>query len=159
MKVGNMHKNFAKYGLVVFVCLFLSIGCATMTSSPHMGFKGIEWQTTMNREDYVILNNVEGHSETLSILFGLVQIIDGSKVRLFWFIPFYEEKTARIPGSMLGYFPSTESRAYYDALTKSPEADVILCKSINKSFQGVPLLLNIRCVTYSGKAIKIKPEK
>jgi hypothetical protein len=60
---------------------------------------------------------------------------------------------------MLGYFPSTESRAYYDALTKSPEADVILCKSINKSFQGVPLLLNIRCVTYSGKAIKIKPEK
>jgi hypothetical protein len=130
-----------------------------MTSSPHMGFKGIEWQTTMNREDYVILNNVEGHSETLSILFGLVQIIDGKKLRLFWFIPFYEEKTARIPGSMLGYFPSTESRAYYDALTKSPEADVILCKSINKSFQGVPLLLNVRCVTYSGKAIKIKPEK
>lgn len=159
MNGGNMQKNFAKYGLVVFVCLLSSIGCATMTSSPHMGFKGIEWQTTMERKDYVIMNNVEGQSNTLSILFGLVQIIDGSKLRLFWFIPFYEEKTARIPGSMLGYFPSTESRAYYDALTKNPEADVVLCKSVKKSYQGVPLVCDFRCVTYSGKAIKIKSDQ
>ena len=154
-----MHKNFATYGFVLFVCLFLSIGCATMTGSPHMGFKGIEWQSKMDRQDYVILNNVEGQSETLSILFGLVQIIDGEKVRLFWVIPFYEETTALVPGTFLGLFPTTESRAYYDALTKSPDADVILCKSVKKTFQGVPLLVNIRSVTYSGKAIKIKADK
>ena len=156
-----MHKNYVAYGLVLFVCLFLSTGCATMDKSPHMGFKGIEWQTQMERKDYVIMDNVDGHSETMSILFGLVQIIDGNKLRLFWVIPFYEEKTAYVPGTILGggFFPTTESRAYYDALAKSPEADVILCKSVKKSVQGVPLLCYLKCVTYSGKAIKIKSEK
>jgi hypothetical protein len=155
-----MSSNYVKYGLVLVVCLVLFVGCATTSNSPHMGFKGIEWQTTMNRDDYVILNNVEGYSETTSILCGLLQIIDGSKIRLLWIIPFYEEKSARVPGIFgTGLFATTESRAYYDALTKSPEADVILCKSVKKTFQGVPLLLNIRSVTYTGKAIKIKAEK
>ncbi len=150
----------AKYVFVFIMCLLLFSGCATTGNSPHMGFKGIEWQTTMNRDDYVILNTVEGYSETTSILFGFLQIIDGSKIRLFWIIPFYEEKSARVPGIFgSGLFATTESRAYYDALTKSPEADVILCKSVKKTFQGVPLLLNIRSVTYTGKAIKIKAEK
>ena len=154
-----MLKNYLSLGLILSVCLIFAAGCAT-TNAPHMGFKGIEWQPQMERKDYVVLDDVKGSSETLSILFGLVQIIDGNKVRLLWFIPCYEEKWSPVPGRPFsGMFPSTDSRAYYDALTKSPDADVVLIKSNDKTFSGVPLIASRRCVTYTGKAIKIKPDQ
>ena len=62
-----------------------------------MGYNSVEWQPSMKSEDYVVLDAVEGVSDTTSIFFGLIKIIEGNKIRLLWFFPFYEEKYSFIP--------------------------------------------------------------
>ena len=94
-----------------------------------MGYKGIKCQPPMINENYVVLDAVEGVSDTTSIFFGLIKIIEGNKIRLLWFFPFYEEKYSFIVQRPLG-LRKTGKRAYYNALEKAPDADVILEKSV-----------------------------
>lgn len=122
-------------------------------------------QAKLDRTDYSVLKKVKGESYTESYLAGLVQIVDGKTI-LFWCIKDFDEEYAGIPGimssplaalPMLG--PSTSTRAYYKALQKSPEADMVIPKScVYKQRIGFPLIYSKETVVYTGKAIKIKSD-
>ena len=145
--------------LLIFVISIGSIGCSYVFKvSPRMGYNGIEWQPFMEREDYVILDAVEGVSDTTSIFFGLIKIIEGNKIRLLWFFPFYEEKYSFKVQRPWG-LGKTGKRAYYNALKKAPDADVILEKSVTVERKTIiPLLYRTERVTYKGRPIKLKAD-
>ena len=144
--------------LLIFVISIGSFGCASFKGAPHMGYNGIEWQPSMGREDYVIQDTVEGVSDTTSIFFGLIKIIEGNKIRLLWFFTFYEDKYSYIAQRPLR-LGKTAKRAYYNALEKAPDADVILEKSVTVERKTIiPLLYRTKRVTYKGRPIKLKAD-
>ena len=145
--------------LLIFVISIGSFGCSCVfKGSPHMGYNGIEWQPSMTSEDYVVLDAVEGVSDTTSIFFGLIKIIEGNKIRLLWFFPFYEDKYSLIAQRPMR-LGRTGKRAYYNALKKAPDADVILEKSVTVERKTIiPLLYRTKRVTYKGRAIKLKAD-
>lgn len=100
-----------------------------------------------------MLDTVVGTSTTDSILFGLIQVVDGNKLRLVG-IPFYEEQysfSTEYPGL-------TAARAYYKALSATPDADAVFYKNMDCKNSGIPLLLSRETVTFRGKAIKLKTD-
>lgn len=149
-------------GIVSVIACFFLTGCgAVMKATPVSGI--IVDAGSMNRNDYVILDRVEGTSSTKSILLGLVQIIDGDvdKVKIFW-IPLFEEKyafqnPAPFPFSLF-QFATTEDRAYYKALAQTPDADSVLNKAYSKEKRGIPFIFENETVTFTGKAIKLKTD-
>ncbi|MBW2554764.1 MAG: hypothetical protein JRC57_05180 [Deltaproteobacteria bacterium] len=150
--------------IIVALSLILAVltmtSCGSLRSSPHMGFQGVSIEANMGRDDFIILDRVEGESDTTSIFFGIVQIIDGGKLKLFW-IPFYEVKyaypvTGLWGGSQMMF--ATEKRAYYKALAETPDADCILYKSYTIEKSGVPLIFTKKNVIFSGKALKLKAD-
>jgi hypothetical protein len=145
--------------LLIFVISIGSFGCSCVFKGPHrMGYNGIEWQPSMTSEDYVVLDAVEGVSDTTSIFFGLIKIIEGNKIRLLWFFPFYEDKYSLIAQRPMR-LGRTGKRAYYNALKKAPDADVILEKSVTVERKTIiPLLYRTKRVTYKGRAIKLKAD-
>ncbi len=159
MKISQKSVIFSL--LVSVMAMFLN-GCSTVLktapSSPISFDAG-----SMERNDYVILDRVEGISTTTSILFGLVKIIDGNKWKLFWLFPFYEEEYAyQIPPSFpfnLLSFVSTQERAYYKALAKTPDADSVIQKAFSIESTEIPTLFKTEKVTITGKAIKLKTDK
>ena len=155
-----MYLNKIYLVLLIFVISVGSFGCSFVyKGSPHMGYNGNKWQPSLEREDYVILDAVEGVSDTTSIFFGLIKIIEGNKIRLLWFFPFYEEKYSFSAQDPLALFSQTKQRAYYNALEKAPEADVILEKSVTVERKTIiPLLYRTKRVTYKGRAIKLKAD-
>ncbi|MBN1443927.1 MAG: hypothetical protein JXA90_14550 [Planctomycetes bacterium] len=156
---------------------FLS-SCAAARSVPDLEFTQFTVQGFLNRDSFEVRDPVEGSSDTLSILFGIVQIIEGNKLKLFW-IPFFEDRShTRVPaylrpgselvdwvlpagpihwleGLVLG---RTEERAYYDAIAKSPEADFVLEKGSECRGVGVPLFVYKQTVTYRGKPVVLKTD-
>ena len=155
-----MLKKYLFLSLLLSICVVCSYGCmSTLTTSPHMGFNGMEWQPKMERSDYTVLDTVEGKSCLTSVLFGIVQVIDGDKWKILW-IPFYEEKYALVINSFpYNLFVSMEDRAYYDALAKTPDADVVFVKSYTNTDAGVPLIWTSKTASVRGKAIKLKTDK
>ena len=145
--------------LLIFVISIGSFGCSCVfKGSPHMGYKGIKCQPPMINENYVVLDAVEGVSDTTSIFFGLIKIIEGNKIRLLWFFPFYEEKYSFIAQRPLR-LGKTAKRAYYNALEKVPDADFILEKSVTVERKTIiPLLYRTKKVTYKGRSIKLKAD-
>ena len=142
-----MKKSLKKIYLVllIFVISIGSFGCSCVyKGSPHMGhmdYKSVEWQPPMKSEDYVVLEAVEGVSDTTSIFFGLIKIIEGNKIRLLWFFPFYEEKYCYTVQRPMRLLDRTAKRAYYNALEKAPDADFILEKSVTVERKTIiPLL-------------------
>jgi hypothetical protein len=114
------------------------------------------------RDAIEVLDTVEGTSTTDSILCGLIEFVDGDKLRLLGF-SFFEEHY-----SYLGYYPgtnvflanpSTADRAYYNALCAAPEADAVFYKSMDREHSGIPLLLTSETITFRGKAIKLKTDQ
>ncbi|MCK5658901.1 MAG: hypothetical protein KAH96_03370, partial [Alphaproteobacteria bacterium] len=163
-KGGIMRKQRVIFllGIVfVIVCFFIT-GCSgVMKATPASGI--IVDVGSMNRNDYTILDRVEGTSSTRSFLFGLIQIIDGDvdKIKVFW-IPFFEEKyafqiLAPFPLSLF-QFATTADRAYYKALAKTPDADSVLNKAYSKEKRGIPFIFENETVTFTGKAIKLKTD-
>jgi len=61
-------------------------GCFSHKTAP-----GIAINPEIPRDAYEVLDTVEGTSTTDSILFGLIQVVDGNKLRLLW-IPFFKEQ-------------------------------------------------------------------
>jgi len=157
-----MHNTKIQLFTIMFVALVLG-GCSgTMKAIPKS-----EAGIAMGRSDYEVLSKVEGTSDETSILFGLIKVIDGDKLQLF-FIPFFEEKYSyQSPPEGLfqkiiyGIFQPVgpEDRAYYKALAKTPDADSIIPKSSDIESSGIPILFNKKSVTYYGKAIKLKTDQ
>lgn len=106
------------------------------------------------RDAYEVLDTVEGTSTTDSILLGLIQVVDGDKLRLLG-IPFFEEQYT----FSSGYPGLTAARAYYKALSATPEADAVFYKSMDGGNSGIPLLWTSETVTFRGKAIKLKTDQ
>ena len=125
-----------------------------------MGFGNLDINTEFLRDDIVVLDRVKGSSTTNYILLGIVQIVDGNKVRLFG-IPFFNEKYASSTTSTdSNYWDNPNAhRAYYKALEASPEADAIFYKIMDYEFSGFPPIWWSETATYSGKAIKLKTDK
>jgi hypothetical protein len=133
-------------------------GCSTsQKASPHMGFGKVEVQAQLKREDLVVLDPVEGQSTNTTILFGLLNIVDGNKVE-FLGIKFFEDKYTFLEDED-SLWVRPENRAYYKALEKQADADAILNKSWDRSISGIPLLWETRSATVRGKAVKLKSDK
>ncbi len=155
-------------GIVVIIASFFLTGCSTvMKATPASGiFVDVG---SMDRNDYVVLDRVEGTSSTKTILFGLVRIIDNDPNKLIILgIPLFEEKYAfqTPPKGIMAIWPftilqppATADHAYYKALAKTPDADSVLNKAYYKESKGIPFLFEIETVTFTGKAIKLKTDK
>ena len=150
--------------VLVIVSMCLLVGCSgTLRSTPHMGFDGIGIKGNWDRDDFIVLDKVEGSSNKRSYFFGLVQIIDDENLKLFW-IPFYEVIEAYqpfVPGEFRPFclFNETAKRAYYKALEASPDADAVLYKALTTKKSGFPFIYTKQNSTFVGKAIKLKTDK
>ena len=152
--------------IVLILATALLYGCtAAQKQIPHFGFGKMNIEARMDRGDLIVLRSVEGESSTTSVLAGLLQIIDGDKVKLFY-IPFFKDKYTYFSDSIFGGFPllnqlrlvHAEDRAYYKALEKTPDADVVFYKSNDREGWGIPILFTTESVTWRGKALKVKPD-
>jgi len=112
----------------------------------------------MKRSDYQILGTVEGQSRTQSFLFGLIKIIDGNKLRMFWYLPFYQERYVNEGGIFFFLPPSASERAYYKTISANPDADSIITRAKTEEASGVWPIYTSETVTYTGKAIKLKSD-
>jgi uncharacterized protein YceK len=137
----------------------LMSGCASvqraMPSAPGMVNINLE------KGDYTMLGTVKGSSTVKTYVFGVVQIVDGTKVRVLWVFKDYEDQYSyQNPdglGQMLGRV-SVADRAYYKALAATPDADVVIPKSLVKQTSGFPYIYEEEEATFSGKALKYKSE-
>ena len=105
----------------------------------HMGFSNFSIRAELQRDDIEILNRVAGTCSTKNIFFGVIQIVDDKDLRLFW-------------------SADTNERAYQRALNASSEADAVFYKSMYSEWEGIPPIVWVDTVTYTGKAIKIKTD-
>jgi hypothetical protein len=135
----------------------LAAGCAGLTSAkPHARFGRLDFET--QRKDFVVLNTVEGTSKERSYCFGLVRIVDDHKWQVLG-VRFFEDHYATPRGLGFPLWPGTvEARAYYDALSKAPDADAVLEKSSTTKVRGFPFLYREKEVTYRGKAIQLRSD-
>lgn len=134
-------------------------GCgSSQRMSPTMGYGDLSVQAQVDRSDMVVLDSVEGTSSKTSIAFGIVEVVDGDKLSIVG-IPLFKNKYTYYgqPG-LLGEV-STTDRAYYAALEKSPDADVVLARSMEREDGGIPLLWQIETVTFKGKALRLKADQ
>ena len=81
--------------IAVLVSMPFVGGCSSRTTVPHMEFGSFNMRAELTRED-VVLERVEGTSTTTSILGGLIQVVDGDKLKLLWIIPFFKEKSTYV---------------------------------------------------------------
>jgi len=142
--------------LGVSLCVVLFTGCSgVLKTAPIIN---VTANPQLDRNEYVILDRVEGESTTTSILFGLIKFIDGTKLQ-FLGLKFYEDEYAfQNPRISLMARVGTDERAYYKALAKAPDADLIFQRSLTYQKSGIPLLYTTEKATFTGKAIKIKTD-
>jgi len=145
------------FGGVVLSALLAGCQSAQKTI-PHIGIGSLNMEASLTRDDLVVLDSVEGRSSIKSLLGGLVAIIDGEKLRLFG-ISFFKDKFTYFKEPFLFSGVSAEDRAYYKALEQTPDADIVLVKSMDREESGVPFFFTTKDVTFRGKAMKLKPNQ
>jgi len=115
-------------------------GCGdSYRSTPHIRFSNFSIRAELQRDDIEILNRVAGTSTTKNIFFGVIQIVDDTDLKLFW-------------------SADTEKRAYQRALNAAPDADAVFYKTAFSEWEGIPPIVWVETVTYTGKAIKLKTD-
>ena len=143
--------------ILVVVSILLIAGCdSSKKTTPHMGFGSFDVETKLAREHIVVLERVEGTSETQNILLGTIQVIDGENWKILG-IPFFKDRYTCVKSDPC--LVDTEDRAYYKALEATPEADAVFYKTMNRESSGIPLLWETKTVTFSGKAFTVKPDQ
>jgi len=148
-------KSISFLMIVGVVSMLLIGGCASKRTAPQMGFGSFDVKTQLSRDHIVVLERVEGTSETDSLLLGTIQVIDGEKLKILG-IPFFKDKYTCVKVDPC--LVRTEDRAYYKALEATPEADAVFYKTMNRESGGIPLLWETETVTFSGKAFTVKPD-
>lgn len=153
--------------LVLLVSMAVLTGCASVRkTTPAMGFGGLSAEVKMERDDIEILDSVEGVSTVLSILPPLIQIIDDTDMRVLG-ISAMEDRVSfaepvpfpmSIIQNLLGPRGAMD-RAYFNALSKAPDADAVFSKSYQIQKRGIPLIFMREKVVFKGKAFKIKADK
>ena len=149
----------------VLLLILIATGCsAAQKRMPHVGIGSFSLEGNMERKDFVIMGSVEGSSQTTSILCGLVQMIDGDNLKLFG-IPFFTDKFTYFSedttfSNLTGIrFVTPEDRAYYKALEKTPDADVVLVKSMDRESFTIPFIYGRNSVPFRGKAMELKHDR
>ncbi len=104
------------------------------------------------------LGAVKGTTVEEGYAFGLVRVIDKSKVQLLG-IKFFEEAmayppTPPVPCPLLR--DPLEGRAYYKAMEKQPDADAIWQPTSTVKTTGFPFLYKKKEVTITGQAVRLK---
>lgn len=145
--------------LALAVVAALMSGCASVQRTTPVA----PGQVNINLEkgDYTMLGTVKGTSTIKSYFFGVVEIIDGTKVKILCFKDFedqysFQKESDNVFSLLFGV--SVEDRAYYKALAATPDADAIIPKAFVKQTSGIPFLYAEQEVTFSGKALKYKSE-
>lgn len=142
--------------LALAVVATMVSGCASVQRTTPVA----PGQVNINLEkgDYTMLGTVKGTSTIKSYFFGVVEIIDGTKVKILCFKDFEDQYSIQ-PGGLGMFTPvSVEDRAYYKALAATPDADAVIPKAFVKQTSGFPFICEEREVTFSGKALKYKSE-
>ena len=142
--------------LLVVLVLVLP-GCAAQRNAPHMGFGGFGIEAQIQRDDIVVLDRVEGSSSLTTVLFPLLQIIDGDKLQILG-IKFFKDKYVWKEEGILT-LATAANRAYYKALEAHPDADAVFHKSWEREESGIPFLFHNENVTVRGKAIRLKADQ
>jgi len=158
-----MMKTVAMLVAAAVILGIAGTGCAGIQKkAPTMGFGDVSIEGQFGRDSFEVVGPIEGTSTTDGYFFGIVEVIDGSNVKLFG-MPLYEEKYAFQPGfdSIMVNFtgPSTAERAYYNALSKSADADAVFTKAYYSRMSGMFPLGWSETVTFTGKALKLKEDK
>lgn len=122
----------------------------------------------LEKGDYTMLGSVKGSSTVVSYFFGVVQVIDGDKVRVLGLRNFedqYSFQTQPTGNNGLGgmFYDlmkpiAVEDRAYYKALAATPDADAVIPKAFTKQKSGIPFICEEEEATFTGKALKYKSE-
>jgi len=146
--------------VVAGLLAFFAGGCAqAYRETPQMGFGQMNIYSHIERGDIVVMDRVEGTSDSVKILCGLVEVVDGNKVALLG-IKFFKDKYVLQKGFLgLPESASVQNRAYYVALEKTPDADAVMQKAVVIEHSEFPLIYSKDTATYSGKAIKLKSDK
>jgi len=148
---------------IIILCVIHSFIAITLTGCSNViksiPSAGIGFDVgAMDRNLYVIIDNVEGSSTTQTFFFGLIKIVDNNKL-IFAGIPLFEDKYAFPNAKQAFSSVTTADRAFYKALEISPDADTIIKKSYSKKNSGIPFLFSDEKVTFYGKAIKLKSDQ
>jgi hypothetical protein len=158
-------KTIHATALTLGALVLLTSGCASV----QRGIPTAPAQISVNLErgDYTVLGSVKGTSTLQSYVFGLFRVVDGDKVIVCGFKTFEDQYAfLQDPGMPilqlltlgLSGGPTAEDRAYYKALSATPDADAIVPKAYVKQTSGIPLIASTREVSFTGKAIKFKTE-
>src|SRR5258708_6628710 len=136
-------------GGVCVVAMGLLSACSSVTRGTPISHAVIN--ANMTAADYEVLGTTEGKSTRLSVLCGIVQVIDGDKVAILG-IKFFEDQYAYAEkGALERLRVHPEDRAYYKALAATPDADTVAGKAFVKTKSGIPLIYSSQEVTYQGK--------
>lgn len=145
------------FSLAMAMAVSLVNGCASVqrTTPIAPGLVNIN----LGKGDFDMLASVKGSSTSSSYLGGIVQVVDGSKVRLLW-IKFFEDQYTFLVPEAVGFFTpvSVDDRAYYKALAATPDADAVIPKAFLKQSFGIPILYHEETSTFIGKALKYKSQ-
>lgn len=141
--------------LFVLVPAVLLVGCSSITrGTPHAP---LFVQANLQRADYEVLGTTEGTSKRTRYFFGLVSIIDDDKYSILGIKFFHDEYAFQEKGGFFsGLFVGIEDRAYYKALSKTPDADAVATKSYVETSTGFFPIWDNKEITFQGKAIKYK---
>lgn len=153
-----MNKQVVSVFAMAAVAVLMS-GCASVQRATPVapGLVNIN----LEKGDYTMLGTVKGTSTIKSYLFGVVEIIDGTKVKILCFKDFEDQYSFQNGDDSifsLLFGVSVEDRAYYKALAATPDADAIIPKAFVKQTSGIPFIYAEKEVTFSGKALKYKSE-
>lgn len=141
---------------VAAVVLGLTTGCSSTARSLSDPGENLN----VNMQDIEILGTVEGEAEVTMVL-GIIPIGTNGTLGTFEGRPAAAPSVlANIVGSITGsggggmWF--AQSQAIYDALSKNPEADIIIYPKYNTKAMRVPILFSKYKVKVHGTAAKIK---
>ncbi len=129
-------------------------------------------QVNINLEkgDYTMLGSVKGSSTVVSYCGGVVQVVDGDKVRVLGLRNFEDQYSFQTKQTATGNTDlsgmlydlmkpiAVEDRAYYKALAATPDADVVIPKALTKQKSGIPFICEEETATFTGKAVKYRSE-
>jgi len=152
-------RNQIVSSLVMAAVAVVMSGCASVQRATPSAPGQVN--INLERGDYTMLASVKGSSTVKSYAFGVVQIVDSTKVRVLWVFKDYEDQYSyQDPGffNLLFGTVSASDRAYYKALAATPDADAIIPKALIKQTSGFPFIYEEEEATFTGKALKYKSE-
>jgi uncharacterized protein YceK len=149
-------KKLIVSSLMIAAVSVLMSGCASVqrVTPQAPGMVNIN----LEKGDFTMLGSVKGSSTVKSYVFGIVQVVDGTKTRILWVFKDYEDQYSYQNPGGFNFGISVEDRAYYKALAATPDADAVIPKSLVMQTSGFPLICEEVEATFSGKALKYKSE-